>query len=77
AKARIFENQTDDDWSVVNADDPLVLEQARRGRAKQWLFSRHAAAGAATTVERGWIVDRRPDGAGRLVPLDAVHLLGP
>ena len=36
-----------------------------------------APPAATTTVERGWIVDRRPDGAGRLVPLDAIHLLGP
>ena len=29
AKSRIFENQNRDDWAVVNADDPLVLELAR------------------------------------------------
>jgi UDP-N-acetylmuramoylalanine--D-glutamate ligase len=34
AKGRIFENQTEEDWAVVNADDPLVLESARKGRAR-------------------------------------------
>ena len=30
-----------------------------------------------TVVEDGWIVDRQRDRAERLVPLDAIHLLGP
>jgi UDP-N-acetylmuramoylalanine--D-glutamate ligase len=34
AKARIFENQTPDDFAVVNAEDPLVLVIARQGRAR-------------------------------------------
>jgi len=39
AKARIFTNQTPDDWAVINADDPQTLALARAGRAKQVLFS--------------------------------------
>lgn len=38
AKARIFANQTEEDWAVVNADDPLVLERARAGRARRLPF---------------------------------------
>ena len=38
AKARIFANQEAGDWAVVNADDPVVLEQARRARARKLLF---------------------------------------
>jgi UDP-N-acetylmuramoylalanine--D-glutamate ligase len=34
AKARIFARQEETDWAVVNADDPVVLEQARRARAR-------------------------------------------
>jgi UDP-N-acetylmuramoylalanine--D-glutamate ligase len=34
AKARIFANQTGQDWAVVNADDPGVLALARRARAR-------------------------------------------
>jgi UDP-N-acetylmuramoylalanine--D-glutamate ligase len=77
AKARIFENQDARDFAVINADDPAVLEIARRGRATARPFARSGAIHLGTVVEDGWIVDRRRDMAERLVPLDAIHLLGP
>jgi UDP-N-acetylmuramoylalanine--D-glutamate ligase len=77
AKARIFENQDARDFAVINADDPAVLELARRGRATARLFARSGSIPRGTVVEDGWIVDRRQDIAARLVPLEAIHLLGP
>jgi UDP-N-acetylmuramoylalanine--D-glutamate ligase len=77
AKARIFENQDTRDFAVINADDPAVLELARRGRATARLFARRGSIPRGTVVEDGWIVDRRRDIAARLVPLEAIHLLGP
>ncbi len=77
AKARIFENQESGDWAVVNADDPAVLEMARRGRAAMRLFARDAAITNGTTVDSGWIVDREPGLSTQLIPLTAIHLLGP
>jgi UDP-N-acetylmuramoylalanine--D-glutamate ligase len=77
AKARIFENQEPSDWAVINADDPAVLELARHGRAAMHPFARDAALTAGTVVDRGWIVNRHPDRAEQLVPLNAIHLLGP
>ena len=77
AKARIFENQTADDWAVINADDPSVFALARRGRAARRLFARREPIAEGTVIERGWIVDRRGGATRRLVPLDAIHLLGP
>jgi len=77
AKARVFENQTADDWAVINADDPAVLELARKGRARTRLFGRRGPIEQGTTIEDGWIVDRQLDATARLVPLDAIHLLGP
>jgi UDP-N-acetylmuramoylalanine--D-glutamate ligase len=39
AKGRIFENQTEEDFAVVNADDPQTLALARASRARKVLFS--------------------------------------
>ena len=39
AKARIFRNQTETDWAVVNADDARVLSLAREARARLLRFS--------------------------------------
>jgi UDP-N-acetylmuramoylalanine--D-glutamate ligase len=77
AKARIFENQDERDWSVINADDPAALALARRGRAATRLFSRAGSIGEGTVVEDGWIVERTRDARSELVPLTAIHLLGP
>jgi UDP-N-acetylmuramoylalanine--D-glutamate ligase len=77
AKSRIFAQQTADDWAVINADDPAVLDLARAAHARRKLFSRTNAAGAQTIVEDGWIVYRTERLEKPLVPLSAVHLIGP
>ena len=81
AKSRIFENQQVGDWAVVNADDPSVLEMVRRARAKAAtrFFARRTHRQDGTVIENGWIVDRHAnqDVSTRLVPLSAIHLLGP
>jgi len=77
AKARVFENQEAGDWAVVNGDDPFVIAMANRGRAAVRRFARHSAITDGTIVEGGWIVDRSPAASERLVPLEAIRLLGP
>ncbi len=45
AKQRIFENQTPQDWMVINADDPTVKSLADNRMAQEWDFSlRHEVA---------------------------------
>jgi UDP-N-acetylmuramoylalanine--D-glutamate ligase len=77
AKARIFENQEPSDWAVVNADDQFAVETARRGRAATKLFARLTRISDGTVLDEGWIVHRSGARTERLVPVDAIHLLGP
>jgi UDP-N-acetylmuramoylalanine--D-glutamate ligase len=77
AKARIFENQDARDWAIVNADDPTVLELAKRGRASTRLFARMTSLHEGTVLANGWIVDRQQDIETPLVPTSAIRLLGP
>jgi UDP-N-acetylmuramoylalanine--D-glutamate ligase len=77
AKGRIFENQNHTDWAVINADDPTVLDLAKRSRATRRCFARRSAISEGVVLEQDWIVERRHRSTERLVPLTAVHLIGP
>jgi UDP-N-acetylmuramoylalanine--D-glutamate ligase len=76
AKARIFANQTADDWAVVNVDDPLALALAAHGRARRFDFGLDHAPVDGVTVERETIVRRDRGTAAPLVPLAAVKVPG-
>ena len=76
AKARIFANQTSSDAMVINADDPLVLQMARRGRARPVRFSLAAAVAEGLVVANGAIAWRAAGDERPLVPLSAVKLPG-
>ena len=76
AKARIFARQTEEDWAVVNADDPQTLELARRGRARWRQFALRAGANADITVADGCVVERKDDGDTPLVRTADVRLMG-
>ena len=76
AKARIFSNQTEDDAMVINADDPRVLEIARRSRARRCRFSIKPTPNDEITVTGNAITRRAVDGVQRLVPLSAVQVPG-
>jgi UDP-N-acetylmuramoylalanine--D-glutamate ligase len=83
AKARIFRNQTRDDWAIVNADDPGVLALAREGRAQTLPF--HPRPDAPLPEERRGVSAffaedearlRRRGAVEALFPLSAVRLPG-
>jgi UDP-N-acetylmuramoylalanine--D-glutamate ligase len=58
AKARLFENQTAEDWTVLNADDPLVLAAAAATPARRVLFSGCGLLGEGMGLDRGDLVWR-------------------
>jgi len=59
AKARIFLNQTPEDFAVLNADDPPTLEWARGLRSQPRLFSRIRTVGDGAFVRDGRLAVRR------------------
>jgi UDP-N-acetylmuramoylalanine--D-glutamate ligase len=76
AKARIFANQTDSDWAVVNGDDATVMERSAVTRATLVPFSMSGALTSGFVVDGDWIVRRTATDSQRLIPLDAVGLTG-
>ena len=76
AKARIFANQTADDWAVVNADDPPSMSLASTTRARRFVFALDADVTDGVTVRDGEIVRRDAGRSAPLVPLSSVRLPG-
>jgi UDP-N-acetylmuramoylalanine--D-glutamate ligase len=76
AKARIFANQTADDWAVVNADDASSMSLASATRARRFDFALEADVTDGVTVRAGDIVRRDAGRTAPLVPLSAVRLPG-
>jgi len=62
AKARIFENQQENDFAVLNADDPTCVAMASRTRAQVFWFSRQKEVRQGAWVHGGNIVFREAGG---------------
>ena len=76
AKARIFANQTADDWALVNADDPVVAARSDDVIARRAPFALSGRIASGFVVDGEWIVRRTAVGAEPLVPVAAVELTG-
>jgi UDP-N-acetylmuramoylalanine--D-glutamate ligase len=77
AKARIFANQAETDWAVLNADDVPALDLAGGVRAQRLLFSTTVSLAEGVAISGG-VIGRRTGGTVQpLVPLSAIRLLGP
>jgi UDP-N-acetylmuramoylalanine--D-glutamate ligase len=76
AKARIFANQTADDWAVLNADSAAAMAFADRVPAHRLLYAVDAVERADIFVERDFIWQRTSEGATPLVPLASIRLAG-
>lgn len=77
AKAKAFQNQTDDDFAVVNADDEICVKLAREYAGRLVLFSRKHAEDVNCFVDNEWIKIR--DLSGKIfevMPTCGVKLVG-
>src|SRR6185436_3901780 len=76
AKARVFANQTTEDWALLNADDEPSQTLAQDARARRLLFATEQSLREGVLVAGDAIVRRSAGGDQVLVPLSAVKLLG-
>src|SRR5262249_43436714 len=77
AKARIFANQTVNDWAVLNADDRPSHALAQDARSQVFEFTLHRELVSGVVAQDDAIVRRRGGEDDEvLVPLSAVRLLG-
>ena len=77
AKTKMFTQQTDDDWAVLNADDSAALEMARTTRARRMLFSLRGNLSDGVVLDGDTIVRRAGTELEPLVPLSSIRLIGP
>lgn len=77
AKTRMFAQQVDTDWAVLNADDAAVLEMARSTRARRLLFSMHANLTDGIVLDGDTIVRRAGLEHEPLIPVSSIRLIGP
>lgn len=75
AKLRIFENQTEDDFAVVNRDDPLVWEHAKNLKAQLFPFSRKVELEEGIFYKDG-VITYRHKGREECFPTAAIRLQG-
>jgi UDP-N-acetylmuramoylalanine--D-glutamate ligase len=76
AKARIFLNQTMDDFAVLNADDPLVLKYAKGIRSRLRLFSRLRTVGDGSFLRGDRLVVRREGRTERVCEMSTIRIQG-
>lgn len=76
AKARIFENQHGDDFTVLNADDPTCLSMAARTKAQVFWFSRQNEVERGAWVRDGAILFRDSRGQREVLQVSEIPLKG-
>ena len=74
AKMRMFENQTEEDFAALNADDPIVANA--RTRARKLFFSRKKEVEEGAFVRNGKIIFRMEGKETELIPADELGIIG-
>jgi UDP-N-acetylmuramoylalanine--D-glutamate ligase len=76
AKARIFSNQTGQDWLLVNADNPAAVALATPAPSRTVTYAVDRSADATFFAAGEFIWQRTSEGRTPLVPLKLVELAG-
>jgi UDP-N-acetylmuramoylalanine--D-glutamate ligase len=76
AKQRLFMNQEQTDFAVLNADDPRTAAMATKLRAEPVLFSRARIAGHGAFVRNDRVIFRNEQGEKDLFAVSAIGLKG-
>lgn len=76
AKARIFENQKDSDFCVLNADDPAANALTSRAKCPVVHFSRRTEVSVGTFVRQGKIFFRDGQTEREVLPVAEITLQG-
>jgi len=76
AKARIFENQTSADFSVLNADDPTCVEMTRRTKAQVFWFSRTKDVNRGAYAKDGRVLFRDAKAQHEIMLVSEIPLKG-
>lgn len=74
AKMRMFENQTEEDFAALNADDPIVA--SARTKARKLFFSIRNEVDEGAFVRNGMIVFRMDGKETELIPADELGIIG-
>ena len=76
AKARIFMCQTPEDFAVLNADDPLVLQYAQGIRSRVHLFSRARTVGDGAFLREDRLILRQAGRTQAICEASAIRVQG-
>ncbi len=76
AKERILLNQTENDFAVINHDDPTSWKLAGSTNAHIFPFSKGKRLEEGVFIERGKIIIRREGGDQEVMPVSSVSLKG-
>lgn len=76
AKQRLFRNQKNSDFAVLNGDDMATAALAARVQARPIIFSRLKNAGYGAFIRNERIIYRDENGETELFPVSAIKLVG-
>lgn len=77
AKLRIFENQTEEDFVILNWDDPVTSNLAPLSRAKSLFFSTKSELKVGSYVKNGNLVFQLNGKAEEIIPVEEIGIRGP